>query len=66
MIEEAIKAGVLRATKKRIARNPNKWAKHMAPWFNERCRTARTRYRAAAQKNGKVHAHTQEALKKFG
>ena len=48
IIEEAIRAGVLKATKKRIAWNPNKWPKHMAPWFNEQCKTARTRYRAAA------------------
>ena len=44
MIEEATRAGVLKATKKRVARNPNKWAKHMVPWFNKRCKTARTRY----------------------
>ena len=65
LIEEATDAGVLKATTRRTSTNPNKWEKHLAPWFTERCKTARTQYRAALKNNGKTHAHTQHALKRY-
>lgn len=65
MLAEAMVAGVLKTTTKRISKNPNKWAKHMAPWFNEKCKAARARYRSAVHTNGKLHTHSQEALKQF-
>jgi hypothetical protein len=49
-----------------VAKNPNKWAKHMAPWFNDRCKVARAQYRKAARQNGKMHDYTQAALEQFG
>jgi hypothetical protein len=49
LLKEATIAGVLEVRSKRVAKNPNKWAKHLAPWFNERCKTARTRYRKAVK-----------------
>ncbi len=41
LIDEAVKAEVM--TKKCItaSKNPNKWEKHMAPWYNEECREAK-------------------------
>jgi hypothetical protein len=65
LMKEATLAGVLKAYTVRTSRNPNKWAKHMAPWFNDRCKAARARYRAAAHQNGKAHPHTQDALQNF-
>jgi hypothetical protein len=62
LMKEATLAGVLKAYTRRTSRNPNKWAKHMAPWFNNCCKAARARYRAAAHQNGKAHPHTQDAL----
>jgi hypothetical protein len=63
LLDEAVAAGVVTVTTKRTSRNPNRWAKHLAPWFNVKCKDARTRYRQAISNNGKQHAHTQEALK---
>jgi hypothetical protein len=65
LIQEAKAAGVLNETVRRTSTNPNKWEKHLAPWFNARCRDARARYRAAMRHNGKAHAHTQHALKRY-
>ena len=45
--------------------NPNKWAKHLAPWFNAKCKDARTRYRTAVKQNRKLHSHTNHALKRY-
>ena len=45
LIEEAIIAGVVQAKTMRQSKNPNRWAKHLAPWFNESCKVAKTEYR---------------------
>lgn len=65
LLAEAVAAGVLVVSTRRTAKNPNKWAKHMAPWFNASCKTARARYRAAAKHNGSLHAHTVDLFKAF-
>lgn len=65
LISEAIKAGVVAVKPHRQHKNPNKWAKHMAPWFNENCRTARAGYRAAARAHGNHHVSTKTALQNF-
>jgi Asp-tRNA(Asn)/Glu-tRNA(Gln) amidotransferase C subunit len=41
LINEAMLAGVVRKHEHKIQRNPNRWAKHLAPWFEDTCRTAR-------------------------
>jgi hypothetical protein len=35
LIAEAKDAGVLKSINTKIQKNPNRWAKHMAPWFEE-------------------------------
>lgn len=65
MLEEAAKAGVLRITTKNKAKNPNKWEKHLAPWFDDNCKHARDRYRRAVKRNGKNHAHATNMFKAF-
>jgi hypothetical protein len=59
LLREATDAGVVKVSQKRTATNPNKWAKHFAPWFNTACHKARTRYREAVKRNGKEHRHTK-------
>ena len=49
LLVEATRAGVLAVSTKRTAKNPNKWAKHLAPWYDARCKEARARYRAAVK-----------------
>jgi hypothetical protein len=58
LLTEATAAGVVTVTHKKKAKNPNKWAKHFAPWFNTSCHKARTNYREAVKPNGRMHAHT--------
>lgn len=65
LLAEAISAGVLTATVKRTSLNPNRWEKHLAPWFTSTCRAARASYRAAVRHNGKTHSHTVHALKRY-
>ena len=33
LLAEATRAGVLAVSSKRTAKNPNKWAKHLALWY---------------------------------
>jgi hypothetical protein len=44
-IDEALKAGVIKISKKRNFKNPNRYEKQMAPWFSEACREARNTYK---------------------
>jgi hypothetical protein len=37
----------------------------LSPWFNANCKDARMRYRVAIKKNGKLHAHTTHALRRY-
>ena len=37
LIDKAQKAGVIKETKRRVYKNPNRWEKILAPWFNEDC-----------------------------
>jgi len=65
LLAEAISAGVLTATVKRTSLNPNRWEKHLAPWFTSTCRAARASYQAAVPHNGKTHSHTVHVLKRY-
>lgn len=62
LLDEATTAGVVAVSYKSSAKNPNKWAKHFAPWFNTQCHHARARYREAVKRNGKEFKHTEETF----
>jgi hypothetical protein len=38
ILHEAVNAGVVKEIKITIPRNPNKWGKTLAPWYNDTCR----------------------------
>ena len=38
LIEEAKRAEVITSKYDRIQKNPNRWYKHMAPWYDEDCK----------------------------
>jgi hypothetical protein len=59
LVEEAIEAGVVMASETRSAKNPNRWAKHLAPWYTDTCRQAKREYRLAKREHGKKHAKTK-------
>jgi DNA transposition AAA+ family ATPase len=62
LLVEASKAGVVKVIPHRPNKNPNKWAKHLAPWFNENCRNARDAYRTEVSTRGKHHSSATSAL----
>jgi len=35
IISEAQQAGVIKTIKDKLQKNPNRWTKHLAPWFEE-------------------------------
>ena len=41
LINEAVKTGVVTRKIIKESANPNKWEKHMAPWYNEECKEAK-------------------------
>jgi hypothetical protein len=41
LIREAQEAGVVKTSVSKIQKNPNRWAKHLAPWFDTSCKEAR-------------------------
>jgi hypothetical protein len=41
ILDEAVTAGVVKKLNITTPRNPNKWGKTLAPWFNEECREAK-------------------------
>lgn len=45
--------------------NPNKWGKHLAPWFTEECRTSRNAYVRLRRAEGRNSEVTQAALKVY-
>jgi hypothetical protein len=65
IIAEAKKAGVIKAVPVKIQKNPNRWAKHLAPWFEEQCKTARQKYRRLKRAHGKKHAVVKAAYHEY-
>ncbi len=66
LLDQATKAGVLEVSAgHREFTNPNKWDKHLAPWFSAKCSLSRREYRRARKKYGKHHISTIAALQQF-
>jgi hypothetical protein len=59
LLEQATKAGVLDVSStRRNFMNPNKWDKHLAPWFNPKCTESRRKFKKNSHRYGKRHTHT--------
>ena len=54
ILYEAVTAGVVKAIKITAPKNPNKWGKTLAPWFNETCREAKRELARARREFGKA------------
>jgi hypothetical protein len=66
LLDQATKAGVLDVSStQRKCMNPNKWDKHLAPWFTAPCAVSRRSFRSAKKQYGRKHAQTILALKTF-
>jgi hypothetical protein len=64
-LDEALKAGVIRISKARKFKNPNRYEKQMAPWFTEACREARNTYKQVKRAHGRNHNKTTTAYSVF-
>jgi hypothetical protein len=63
LIQEALQAGVVKEIQIKQYKNPNRWAKHLAPWFNMICKDAKRNYKVAKRQYGKKHGKTRAAYK---
>jgi hypothetical protein len=64
-IDEALKAGVIKISKTRKFKNPNRYEKQMAPWFSDACREARNTYKQFKKVHGRKHHKTITAYSAF-
>jgi hypothetical protein len=65
ILQQAVKAQVVKEIKITIPKNPNKWGKTLAPWFNEECREAKKLLSEARKLYGKGDERVIQAIKKF-
>ncbi len=65
ILNQAITAKVVKEIKIMTPKNPNKWGKTLAPWFNEECREARKSLAAAKKLYGKGDERVIQAIKYF-
>jgi hypothetical protein len=56
---------VVKEIKLATPKNPNKWGKTLAPWFNEECREARKSLAEAKKLYGKGDERVIQAIKFF-
>ncbi len=52
-LEAGEAAGVVSAYQIKAPLNPNRWGKHLAPWFDDSCRRAKQHHRATCHTAGK-------------
>jgi hypothetical protein len=60
-----VTAGVVRKTEFKAPKNPNKWGKTLAPWFNDDCRAARGKLSAARREFDRGHQNILEAVRLY-
>jgi hypothetical protein len=65
MLEEAVRAGVVREITITEPKNPNKWGKTLAPWFNEDCRVAKRAMAHARKVYGRNGAESIATTKAY-
>ena len=66
LIAQATIAGVVDTpTIRNDVTNPNKWDKHLAPWFTAKCAETRKNFRDAKRKYGRASVRTRKAMDTF-
>ena len=64
-LEAGERAGVIRECSMKPPLNPNRWGKHLAPWFDGDCREAKKQYRGVCREWGRGSREATEALREF-
>ena len=65
LIAEAQRAEVITSKYDRVQKNPNRWSKHMAPWYDEDCKKTKLNYKIIKRRHGKRHTATKTAYQTF-
>jgi hypothetical protein len=65
ILEQAIQAGVVKRTTFTTPRNPNKWGKTLAPWFNDNCRETKKERARLQRLYGKGDKRSLDATKAY-
>lgn len=65
ILERALEAGVVQEIKITQPRNPNKWGKTLAPWYNDDCRQAKKALADAKRQYGKGDKQIVDAIREF-
>ena len=65
LLQEAVSAGVVKEIKLTVPRNPNKWGKTLAPWYNETCREAKREMAMARREHGKGDERSLSATRAY-
>ena len=65
ILNEAVAAGVVKRNTWSHPRNPNKWGKTLAPWFDEKCRDAKKQLTHARRVYAKGDDRILHAMKNF-
>ena len=65
LLQEAVSAGVVKEIKITVPKNPNKWGKTLAPWYNKTCREAKREMALARQNYGKGDSRSVTATRAY-
>lgn len=65
ILNEAVLAGVVRRVEITHPKNPNKWGKCLAPWFNEECRAAKKELAMAKRVYGRGDSYTMKVARTY-
>ena len=65
LLREGQVAGVVSETTVRTPTNPNRWGKHLAPWFEAECHAAKKKYKTTCKTRGKGDEQAKIELKEY-
>jgi hypothetical protein len=65
LLQEAVRAQVVKEIKITAPKNPNKWGKTLAPWFTETCREAKREMARTRRECSKEDPRSKEATRAY-
>jgi hypothetical protein len=65
LLDQAIEIGVVKKITITPPKNPNKWGKALAPWFNEQCREAKRELARTKREYGKGDPRVDVATRNY-
>ena len=65
ILTQATAAGVVKKIEITTPKNPNKWGKTLAPWFDDACRDAKKELATMRRLHGKGDERSLQATKRY-